>query len=47
MNGNPFSSPSWVRSDRTIEGEAVLFRDDVEIARRKQTFPGGSNATDV
>ena len=38
----PFQFSSWVRSDRTVEGEAVLFRDNVEIARRKQTFQAGA-----
>jgi Mg-chelatase subunit ChlD len=38
----PFQFSSWVRSDRTIEGEAVLYRDNVEIARRKQTFQAGA-----
>jgi Mg-chelatase subunit ChlD/uncharacterized membrane protein len=37
----PFQFSAWVRSDRTAEGEAVLYRDDVEIARKKQTFPAG------
>src|SRR4029434_1194471 len=37
----PFQFSSWVRSDRTIEGEAVLYRDNVEIAKRKQTFKAG------
>ena len=38
----PFQFSSWVRSDRTVEAEAVLFRDNVEIARRKQTFQAGA-----
>jgi len=38
----PFQFSSWVRSDRTVDGEAVLFRDNTEIARRKQTFPAGA-----
>jgi Mg-chelatase subunit ChlD len=38
----PFQFSAWVRSDRTVEGEAVLFRDNTEIARRKQTFPAGA-----
>ena len=38
----PFQFSSWVRSDRTVEGEAILLRDDVEIARRKQTFQAGA-----
>jgi Mg-chelatase subunit ChlD len=38
----PFQFSSWVRSDRTVEGEAVLFRDNIEIARRKQTFQAGA-----
>jgi hypothetical protein len=31
-----------VRSDRTVEAEAVLLRDNVEIARRRQTFQAGA-----
>ena len=38
----PFQFSSWVRSDRTVEAEAVLLRDNVEIARRKQTFQAGA-----
>ena len=38
----PFQFSSWVRSDRTVEAEAVLFRDNVEIARRRQTFQAGA-----
>jgi Mg-chelatase subunit ChlD len=38
----PFQFSSWVRSDRTVEGEAVLYRDDAEIARKKQTFQAGA-----
>lgn len=37
----PFQFSAWVRSDRTVESEAVLFRDGVEIARTKRTFPAG------
>ena len=37
----PFQFSAFVRSDRTVEAEAVLLRDDVEIARRKQTFQAG------
>ena len=38
----PFQFSAWVRSDRTTEGEAVLSRDGVEIARRKQTYQAGA-----
>jgi Mg-chelatase subunit ChlD len=38
----PFQFSAWVRSDRTVEGEAVLFRNNIEIARRKQTFQAGA-----
>ena len=38
----PFQFSAWVRSDRTAEGEAVLFRDDELIARKKQTFRAGA-----
>jgi Mg-chelatase subunit ChlD len=38
----PFQFSSWVRSDRTVEAEAVLYRDNVEIARRRQTFQAGA-----
>ena len=38
----PFQFSAWVRSDRTVEAEAVLLRDNVEIARRKQTFQAGA-----
>jgi len=38
----PFQFSAWVRSDRTAQGEAVLSRDGVEIARRKQTFQAGA-----
>jgi hypothetical protein len=37
----PFQFSAWVRSDRTVESEAILYRDGVEIARTKQTFPAG------
>ena len=38
----PFQFSAWVRSDRTVEAEAVLLRDEVEIARRKQAFQAGA-----
>jgi Mg-chelatase subunit ChlD len=37
----PFQFSAWIRSDRTVESEAILFRDGVEIARTKQTFQSG------
>ncbi len=42
----PFQFSAWVRSDRTIDAEAVLSRDGVEIARSKRTFsPGPTQLT--
>ena len=42
----PFQFTASVRTDRTVESEAVLFRDDVEIARAKRTFqPGATELT--
>jgi Mg-chelatase subunit ChlD/uncharacterized membrane protein len=42
----PFQFTASVRTDRTVESEAVLFRDDVEIARSKRTFqPGATELT--
>jgi len=42
----PFQFTASVRTDRTIETEAVLFRDDVEIARMKRAFqPGATELT--
>lgn len=42
----PFQFSASVRTDRTVESEAVLLRDGVEIARRKQTFrPGPTQLT--
>ena len=42
----PFQFTASVRTDRTVESEAVLFRDDVEIARTKRTFqPGATELT--
>ena len=38
----PFQFTAWVRADRTVETEAVLFRDEVEIARTRRTFPPGA-----
>jgi Mg-chelatase subunit ChlD len=37
----PFQFTAAVRTDRTVETEAVLLRDDVEIARTTATFPPG------
>ena len=37
----PFQFSAWIRSDRTIDAEAVLSRDGVEIARSKRTFSAG------
>ena len=47
MNEEPFQFSSWVRSDRTVEAEAVLLRDNVEVGQRQQTFQAGSHAIDV
>ena len=42
----PFQFTASVRTDRTVESEAVLFRDDVEIARMRRTFePGATELT--
>jgi Mg-chelatase subunit ChlD len=42
----PFQFSGWVRTDRTIETDAVLFRDGIEIARKKQKFnPGATQLT--
>ena len=42
----PFQFTAWVRTDRTIETEAVLLRDGVEIARATRTFqPGATQLT--
>ena len=42
----PFQFSAAVRSDRSVEGEAVLFRGGVEIARETRTFaPGVSQLT--
>ena len=42
----PFQFTASVRTDRTVESEAVLFRDDVEIARTTRTFqPGATELT--
>jgi Mg-chelatase subunit ChlD len=38
----PFQFTASVRTDRTIASEAILFRDDVEIARTTRTFQPGS-----
>jgi hypothetical protein len=42
----PFQFTASVRTDRTVDSEAVLFRDDVEIARATRTFqPGATQLT--
>jgi Mg-chelatase subunit ChlD len=42
----PFQFTASVRTDRTVETEAVLLRDDVEIARTTRTFqPGATQLT--
>jgi Mg-chelatase subunit ChlD len=38
----PFQFSAWVRSDRTVESEAILLRDGIEISRTKRTFPAGA-----
>jgi Mg-chelatase subunit ChlD len=38
----PFQFTASVRTDRTVESQAVLFRDGVEIARTTRTFQPGS-----
>src|SRR5436190_91098 len=38
----PFQFTAWVRTDRTVESEAVLLRDGVEVARTRRTFPPGA-----
>jgi Mg-chelatase subunit ChlD len=38
----PFQFTATVRADRTVESEAVLFRDGAEIARAARTFRPGS-----
>jgi Mg-chelatase subunit ChlD/uncharacterized membrane protein len=38
----PFQFSATVQTNRTIEAEAVLSRDGIEIARRTQTFSPGS-----
>jgi Mg-chelatase subunit ChlD len=38
----PFQFTASVRTDRTVESEAVLFRDGVEVARTTKTFQPGS-----
>jgi Mg-chelatase subunit ChlD/uncharacterized membrane protein len=38
----PFQFTASVRTDRTVESEAVLFRDGVEVARTTRTFQPGS-----
>jgi Mg-chelatase subunit ChlD len=41
----PFQFSAWVRTDRAIETDVMLFRDGVEIARKRQEF--GSGATQL
>src|SRR5262245_34342121 len=42
----PFQFTASVRADRTVESEAVLLRDDVEVARTTRTFqPGATQLT--
>jgi Mg-chelatase subunit ChlD len=42
----PFQFTASVRTDRTVDGEAVLFRDGVEVARTTRTFrPGATTLT--
>ena len=38
----PFQFTASIRTDRTVESEAVLLRDDVEIARTVRTFQPGA-----
>ena len=38
----PFQFTASVRTDRTVESEAVLLRDGVEVARTTRTFQPGS-----
>ena len=38
----PFQFTASVRTDRTVESEAVLYRDGVEVARTKRSFQPGS-----
>jgi hypothetical protein len=38
----PFQFTAWVRTDRTVDTEAVLLRDGVEIARITRTFQAGA-----
>jgi Mg-chelatase subunit ChlD len=42
----PFQFTAWVRTDRTVDTEAVLLRDGVEISRTTRTFqPGATQLT--
>jgi Mg-chelatase subunit ChlD/uncharacterized membrane protein len=42
----PFQFTASVRTDRTVESDAVLFRDGVEVARTRRTFqPGATQLT--
>jgi Mg-chelatase subunit ChlD len=42
----PFQFTAWVRTDRTVETEAVLRRDGVEVARLTRTLePGATQLT--
>jgi Mg-chelatase subunit ChlD len=38
----PFQFSAWVRTDRSVDSEAVLFRNGVEIARESKTFAPGA-----
>jgi Mg-chelatase subunit ChlD len=38
----PFQFSAWVRSDRSVDAEAVLLREGVEIARTSRHFPVGA-----
>ncbi len=40
----PFQFTAQVRTDRTVDAEAVLLRDEVEIARTAHTFTPGATA---
>jgi hypothetical protein len=42
----PFQFSAWIRTDRTIDAEAVLLRDGIELARESRTFqPGATQLT--
>ena len=38
----PFQFSAWVRTDRSVDAEAVLLREGVEIARTARRFPAGA-----